>query len=107
MPAVEQANIFHDPLMMKSLASEEYGERDSELFEPGFLEKASKRLEVEKSLDKVSNPTKFGPQQKRSRYDKDKSDLGSFLAKGASAGTATLVLVCMGLETTSRVPQVP
>ena len=71
---------------LKSLALEEYGERDSELFGPGFLEKASKRLEVEKTLDKVSNPTKFGPQQKRPRYDKDKSDLRSFLAKGASAG---------------------
>ena len=71
---------------LKSLASEEYKERESNLFGPGFLAKASKRLEVEKTLDKVSNQGKAGPSQKRPRYDKDKSDLRSFLAKGASAG---------------------
>ena len=70
---------------LKSLASEEYNERESNLFGPGFLEKASKRLEVEKTLDKVSNQGKAGPFQKRPRYDQDKSDLRSFLAKGASA----------------------
>ena len=70
---------------LKSLASEEYRERESNLFGPGFLEKASKRLEVEKTLDKVSNQGKAGPSQKRPRYDKDKSDLRRFLAKGASA----------------------
>ena len=69
---------------LKSLASEEYTERDADLFGPGFLEKASKRLEVEKTLDKVA--TKLGPQQKCPRYDTDKSDLRSFLAKGTSAG---------------------
>ena len=70
---------------LKSLASEEYAERESDLFGPGFLEKASKRLEVEKTLEKVSTQTKFGPQQKRPRYDRDKSDLRSFLARGAWA----------------------
>ena len=70
---------------LKSLASEEYSERESNLFGPGFLEKASKRLEVEKALDKVSGQPKPGPQPKRPRYDRDKSDLRSFLAKGASA----------------------
>ena len=69
---------------LKSLASEEYNERESNLFGPGFLEKASNRLEVEKTLDKVANQGKAGP-QKRPRYDRDKSDLRSFLAKGASA----------------------
>ena len=71
-------------LKLKSLASEEYAERESDLFGPGFLEKASKRLEVEKALDKVT--TKLGPQPKCPRYDRDKSDLRSFLARGASAG---------------------
>ena len=33
---------------LKSLASEEYGE--NQIFGPGFLDKASKRLEVEKTL---------------------------------------------------------
>ena len=70
---------------LKSLASEEYNERESNLFGPGFLEKASKRLEVEKTLDKVSNQGTAGPSQKRPKYDRDKSDLRSFLSRGASA----------------------
>jgi len=70
---------------LKSLASEEYGERESNLFGPGFLEKASKRLEVEKTLDKVSNQGKSSQQaHKKARFENDKSDLRSFLAKGAS-----------------------
>lgn len=36
------------------MASEEYVERDVNLFGPGFLEKASKGLEVEKTLAKVT-----------------------------------------------------
>lgn len=40
---------------LKGLASEEYGDRETNLFGPGFLEKASKRIEVENTLDKVSN----------------------------------------------------
>ena len=43
---------------LKSLATEEYQERDANLFGPGFLEKASKRMEVDKTLEKV---TKQGP----------------------------------------------
>ena len=78
---------------LKSLASEEYNERESNLFGPGFLGKASKRLEVEKTLDKVSNQGKIGRSQKRPRYGKDKSDLRSFLARGASAHR--LKLACM------------
>ena len=70
---------------LKSLSSEEYNERESNLFGPGFLEKASKCLEVENTLDKVSNQGMAGPYQKRARYDKDKSDLRSFLSRGASS----------------------
>ena len=67
---------------LRSLGSEEYGERGTDLFGPGFLEKASKRLEVEKTLSKVFKGT---PQpSKRGRYESDKSDLRSFLARGAS-----------------------
>ena len=67
---------------LRSLGSEEYGERGTDLFGPGFLEKASKRLEVEKTLAKVTKPP---PQLgKRGRYEHDKSDLRSFLSKGAS-----------------------
>ena len=71
---------------LKSLASEEYSKRETKLFGPGFLEKASKRLEAEKTLNKVSVQGKGGgPPPKKGRYDNDKSDLRSFLAKGASA----------------------
>ena len=61
---------------LRSLGSEEYGERGTDLFGPGFLEKASKRLEVEKILAKVAKPL---PQSvKKGRYENDKSDLRSF-----------------------------
>ena len=67
---------------LRSLGSKEYGERGTDLLGPGFLEKASMRLEVEKTLAKV---TKSSPQAtKRGRCENDKSDLGSFLSKGAS-----------------------
>ena len=39
----------------RNLGKEDYGERGTDLFGPGFLEKASKRIEVEKTLDKVTN----------------------------------------------------
>ena len=42
---------------LRSLGSEEYSERGTDLFGPGFLEKASKRLEVEKTLTKVTKTT--------------------------------------------------
>ena len=65
---------------LRSLGSEEYGARGTDLFGPGFLEKASKRLEVEKTLSKV---TKLPPQNARSgRYESDKSDLQSFFIQG-------------------------
>ena len=40
---------------LKSLATEDYSGREANLFGARFLEKASKRLEVEKRLAKVSN----------------------------------------------------
>ena len=67
---------------LRSLGSEEYGERGTDLFGPGFLEKASKRLEVEKTLAKVTKPLQ--QPGNRGRYENDKSDLRSFLSKGAS-----------------------
>ena len=71
---------------LKTLATEEYGEREANLFGPGFLEKASKRLEVEKTLSKVTNQGRpqGPPPNKRGRYDNDRTDLRSFLVKGAS-----------------------
>ena len=69
---------------LKSLAEEDYGKRDGNLFGPGFLEKASKRLERDKTIAKVSQPAN-PPSAKRARYSRDGSDLRSFLAKGATA----------------------
>ena len=70
---------------LKSLATEDYAGREANLFGPGFLEKASKRLEVEKTLAKVSNQGKSTqPANKKARYESDKEDLRSFLSKGAS-----------------------
>jgi hypothetical protein len=65
---------------LRSLGSEEYGERGTDLFGPGFLEKASKRLEVEKTLAKVAKPL---PQSvKKGRYENNKSDPRSFFIQG-------------------------
>lgn len=52
------------------------------MFGPGFLEKASKKIEVEKTPAKVTN---LGQHQnlKRGRYTNDKSDLRNILLKGA------------------------
>ena len=58
---------------LRTLGSEEYEKRGTDLFGPGFLEKASKRLEVEKTLSKV---TKQVPQNtRRVGYVQDKTDL--------------------------------
>lgn len=64
---------------LKSLATEEYTERDSNLFGPGFLEKASKRLEAEKAFSKVTSDPKPPQSNKRSR-----PGVGRFLSRGAS-----------------------
>lgn len=66
---------------LKSLASEDYEKREDQLFGPGFLEKASKKIETQKALAKVSAEQ---PSRKRS-WDNDKSDLRRFLSKGAPA----------------------
>ena len=69
---------------LKSLANEEYEKRKTSLFGPGFLEKASKRIEASKTLDKVSyNPSHPLP-KKRARFDNDKDDLRHFLSRGRS-----------------------
>ena len=77
---------------LKSFANEEYEKRETNLFGPGFLEKASKRLEVDKTLAKVtsqpSTSQKTGGYSKNAKaksLDYGKEDLRSFLDKGASA----------------------
>ena len=71
---------------LKSLATEEYEKRETNLFGPGFLEKASKRIEVDKTMDKVpTSNNKAGPSNKKASYENDKSDLRSFLSKDTTA----------------------
>ena len=65
---------------LKSLATEDYKDREDRLFGPGFLEKATKKLETDKALAKVTAPP--SEQQKRP-FQEDKTDLRSFLSKGA------------------------
>jgi len=62
---------------LKSLATEQYEDRKDNLFGPGFLEKASKKLESDKALAKVAAPNP----RKRS-HPEDPSDLCRFLSKG-------------------------
>jgi len=68
---------------LKSLAEEDYGKREGNLFGPGFLEKASRRLEVDKTIRKVSQSG--APPAKKTKFSKDSSDLRHFLDKGATA----------------------
>lgn len=67
---------------LKSLAEEDYSKRDTDLFGPGFLEKASKRLEVDKTLEKVSGPQGNRPNKKFRSYANNKGDLRSFFGEG-------------------------
>jgi len=68
---------------LKSLAEEDYKDRESNLFGPGFLEKASKKLEADKALAKVSQDSS-GSSRKRP-YEDEPKDLRRFLSKGAPA----------------------
>jgi len=79
-PGEEESGLGQDqPYKLKSLATE----REANLFGPGFPEKASKKLELNKTIAKASQSS--GSQAaKRARFSKDSSDLRSFLAKGAS-----------------------
>ena len=40
---------------LKSLAAEDYGKRDTNLFGSGFMEKASKRMQAYKTIAKVAS----------------------------------------------------
>ena len=76
---------------LRSLGSEEYSTRGTDLFGPGFLQKASKIFEVEKTLFKVTKP--HPPNTRRGRYENDKLDLLSFFNPRAlrfSTGTHSI-----------------
>lgn len=68
---------------LKSLASEEYTDREDKLFRPGFLEKASKRMESEKALAKVMDP---GPSRKQILQDEKESFYPKAPLPGTEAG---------------------
>ena len=65
--------------------SEETKGKETTLFGAGFLERASKRLEEEKALAKVTGSKPAQPPAKRRRQDRDPSDLRRFLESGAPA----------------------
>ena len=71
---------------LKTLATEEYDKRESNLFGPGFLEKTTKRLEAEKASSKVTSQGRGGgPPPKRARFKNDRNHLRSFLSRGPPA----------------------
>ena len=61
---------------LKPIATEEFADRKDQLFGPGFLEKASKKLEADKALHKVTDP---GVSRKWN-FQQDASDLCSFIS---------------------------
>ena len=65
-PLTERCKIAHSRLNLKfkSIATEDFSNRNDQLFSPGFLERASKKVETEKALDNVSES---GPPYKRPR----------------------------------------
>lgn len=67
---------------LKSLANEEYDRQEGNLFGPGFLEKASRKIEAEKAIAKVTGNA-LGSHKRP--YEEDPSDLCRFLSNGASA----------------------
>ena len=73
---------------LKALATENYEKRETNLFGPTFMEKATKRVEANKALEKVtgSTPQAGAPPHKKPRIQgRKQDDLRSFLSKGASA----------------------
>ena len=66
--------------------TEQSEEKEVTLFGGGFLERATKRIEKAKELEKVTGSKRGGaPPQKRAFQDKDPNDLRRFLEKGAPA----------------------
>ena len=71
----------------------------------GFMEKASKRIETDKTIAKVMNSNKgLSPTNKR-RFSSDKSDLRHFLDRGASARYGSKKEKCHQLYTHFTKPQ--
>jgi len=69
-----------NPELNINLDLEDYKDRKDKLFTPGFLEKAFKKLEADKTLAKVAAPP-LNP--KKCAHPDEQPDLRSFLNKGA------------------------
>ena len=54
-------------LKLRSLAAEDYSKRGLNHFGPGFLEKATKRMELDKTLSRVSLSSAAGPAPKKGK----------------------------------------
>ena len=67
---------------LKALAKEDYDDSKGNLFGPGFLEKASKKLDADKALAKV---VQEGHNPRKRSYEEDPNDLRRFLSKGTPA----------------------
>jgi len=85
---------------LKSLAVEHYKDRESNLFGPGFLEKASKKLEADKALAKVSQDSS-GSSRKRP-YEDDPKTLGVFCPKAPRLSMAARVNIARTSHTMPR-----
>ena len=70
---------------MKPLATEDYEKQEIKLYVPGFLEKASKRVEVKVSPRENPMPKRKGILNKGRSFENEKCDLRSFKSKGAPA----------------------
>ena len=73
---------------LKALASEDYEKRETNLFGPSFMEKATKRVEANKALEKVAGASfrkRAPPSKKPQMQEKNQEDLRSFVSKGVSA----------------------
>ncbi len=71
---------------LKPLAQEAYPKWEGNLFGPNFLDMASKRIEIDKTMSKVSRsvgPSTSGAPTKRVKYT-DRQDLCNFLGAGPS-----------------------
>lgn len=70
---------------MKQLATEDYEKQEIKLYVSGFLEKASKRVEVKVSPRENPMPKRKGILNKGQSFENGKCDLRSFKSKGAPA----------------------
>ena len=72
-----------NPTSTPPVEDTERKDKETTLFQGGFLEKATKRMEQEKALAKVAGNKH--PATKRRQADRDPNDLRHFLEKGAPA----------------------